>query len=45
MIDALYEAGAEVVVFDVFFDLSSWEDEDQALAEAIKRAGNVVLGF
>lgn len=40
-IDRLREAGAAVIVFDLFFEDS--RSEDQQLANAIRRAGNVVL--
>jgi adenylate cyclase len=46
LVDALHEAGASVIAFDVtFFEPDSrGPAEDEALAAAIKRAGNVVLG-
>jgi adenylate cyclase len=40
-IDRLREAGAAVIVFDLFFEES--RAQDQALADVIRRAGNVVL--
>ncbi len=40
-IDRLREAGAAVIVFDLFFE--EQRPEDQQFAEAIRRAGNVVL--
>lgn len=42
--DALTTAGAGTIVFDVMFDLPSEALDDAALAAAIHRAGNVVLG-
>ncbi len=41
LIDVLNAAGAAVIVFDVVFDQPTSEDE--VLAQAIQRAGNVVL--
>jgi adenylate cyclase len=41
--DALKQAGAAVIVFDVVFEYPSEKSEDDALADAIRRAGNVVL--
>ncbi len=43
LIGALKEAGAAVIAFDVVFDYSSEKKEDDALAEAIKKSGNVIL--
>ena len=43
LIDALKQAGAAVIVFDVVFDFPTEKIEDEALAQAIRRAGNVVL--
>ncbi|TAN48086.1 MAG: adenylate/guanylate cyclase domain-containing protein [Methylococcaceae bacterium] len=43
LIDRLSKAGAAVIAFDVIFAESSNPREDQQLAEAIKRAGTVVL--
>lgn len=43
LIDALKSAGAAVIAFDVIFAFPSDTKEDEALAGAIKRAGNVVL--
>ncbi len=40
-IDRLREAGAAAIVFDLFFEES--RPQDQPLADAIRRAGNVVL--
>lgn len=43
LIDALKQAGAAVIVFDVVFEFPTEQAEDEALAQAIRRAGNVVL--
>lgn len=43
LIDALKGAGAAVIAFDVIFAFPTDKNEDEALAGAIKRAGNVVL--
>ncbi|HVW18179.1 MAG TPA: adenylate/guanylate cyclase domain-containing protein [Solirubrobacteraceae bacterium] len=43
VIDALRRAGARVIAFDVQFTAPSTTSEDNALIEAIGRAGNVVL--
>ena len=43
LIDALAAAGAGVIAFDVLFEFPTDPAEDAALAEAIARAGNVVL--
>ena len=43
LIDALNAAGAAVIVFDVVFDYPTLKAEDDMLAQAIQRAGNVVL--
>jgi len=51
LVDALHRAGARVVMFDMLFDLPSSRGpfvngisrDDLAFADAIKRAGNVVL--
>ena len=43
LIDALSAAGAGVIAFDVLFEFPTDPAEDAALAEAIQRAGNVVL--
>jgi adenylate cyclase len=43
LIDALKQAGAAVIVFDVIFEFPTEKTEDEALARAIRRAGNVVL--
>jgi adenylate cyclase len=45
LVDQLAQAGARSIAFDVIFDAPSADpDEDQAFAEAIARAGNVILG-
>ncbi len=43
LIEALNRAGARVIVFDLYFAEPRSPEEDGALAEAIKKAGNVVL--
>ena len=43
LIDRLNASGAAVIAFDVIFAEASKGDDDQLFAEAIKRAGNVVL--
>jgi adenylate cyclase len=44
LIDQLVFAGATMIVFDVLFDMPARDPEDdKLLAEAIKRAGNVVM--
>ncbi|MDQ7814439.1 MAG: adenylate/guanylate cyclase domain-containing protein [Patescibacteria group bacterium] len=43
LIDRLKEAGARVIAYDVNFPEPSDETDDQALAESVKAAGNVVL--
>jgi adenylate cyclase len=52
LVDRLAEAGARVIAFDVVFSEASRHDEtvdlrseDEALALAIERSGNVVLSF
>jgi adenylate cyclase len=42
LVDSLAAAGAEAVAFDVFFEEP--REDDAQLADAIARAGNVVLG-
>jgi adenylate cyclase len=42
LVDSLTAAGAQAVAFDLFFDEP--RDDDAQLAEAIGKAGNVVLG-
>ena len=41
--DNLVKAGAAVIVFDVMFNESRSSEDDQLLARAISKAGNVVL--
>lgn len=41
--DKLKNAGAKVIAFDVLFAESTGEEGDRRFAEAIRRAGNVVL--
>ncbi len=43
LIEQLKAAGARVIAFDVLFAEPTQEEQDQALAEAIRRAGNVLL--
>ena len=43
LIDRLVEAGASVIVLDIFFAEARDDGNDAALASAIGRAGNVVL--
>jgi adenylate cyclase len=43
MIDALTDAGARVIGYDVTFSEASNPEEDQALADAIAQSGRVVL--
>ncbi|MGA2976097.1 MAG: adenylate/guanylate cyclase domain-containing protein [Spirochaetia bacterium] len=44
LVEALHEAGARTIVFDVIFDTSSQNPEDDTLfADAVRSAGNVVL--
>ncbi|THB79902.1 MAG: adenylate/guanylate cyclase domain-containing protein [Desulfobacteraceae bacterium] len=43
LIDALDKGGASVIAFDILFTETSETEADQALARAIKQAGNVVL--
>jgi adenylate cyclase len=43
LIDALSEAGARSIVFDVFFSEESNPEADTALEEALKRSGRVYL--
>jgi adenylate cyclase len=43
LIDKLSEQGAKVITFDVYFVDPSSTTEDNLLAEAIRKAGNVVL--
>ena len=43
LIRKMHEAGAAVVAFDVLFDHPTTKAQDEALASAIRDAGNVVL--
>ena len=43
LIQALIDAGASVIAFDVFFDKSRSTQDDHILAKVIGKAGNVVL--
>jgi adenylate cyclase len=43
LVDRLASAGARVIAFDIFFREAREATQDQALAEAIQRAGNVIL--
>jgi len=43
LITKLHEAGAKVIGYDVNFPEASDDTNDQALADALKKAGNVVL--
>ncbi len=43
LIDRLSKAGAAVIVFDMIFNEVQSSETDLALAEAIQRAGNVIL--
>ena len=43
LVEALSEAGAAVIVFDIVFAEPSEQGQDRYFAEAIARAGNVVL--
>lgn len=43
MIRKLSAAGAALVAFDVFFGASQSPEDDEALADAMRQAGNVVL--
>ena len=43
LIDRLTQAGASLIVFDVFFGEPSHPEDDRLLAEAIKKSGKVVL--
>jgi len=47
LVDRLAGAGASVIAFDIVFAEPSraGPEEDQALADALKRAGNAVLGY
>ena len=43
LVDRLADAGARVIAFDIFFREAREATQDQTLAEAIERAGNVIL--
>ena len=43
LIDALVHGGARTIVFDLLFDEPSVSEDDEALTDAVRRAGNVVL--
>ncbi len=43
LIHALNSSGAAVIGFDILFSEPSREDEDEAFADALKNAGNIVL--
>lgn len=43
LVDNLNRFGATVIVFDVIFDESRQAEQDQSFADAVRRAGNVVL--
>ena len=43
LIETLTRAGASVIVFDLYFAEPRSREDDEALAEAIKKAGNVIL--
>ena len=43
LVDALHRGGAAVIVFDVVFEDPGASSDDRTLAEAIRRAGTVVL--
>jgi len=43
LIDLLVAAGAEVIVFDVFFRQPKTPEQDARLAQAMRQAGNVVI--
>ena len=42
--ETLAKRGAAVMVFDLFFEQSGGNGEDRAFAEAMRKAGNVLLG-
>lgn len=45
LVDRLREGGARTIAFDILFDVpSSSTEDDEALAEAMAKAGTVVLG-
>lgn len=43
LIDQLAKEGASVIAFDMYFDESRSVEEDRTLANAVRKAGNVVL--
>jgi adenylate cyclase len=43
LVDRLVKYGAKVIAFDIFFAENKKQEDDQVLADAIGRAGNVVL--
>jgi adenylate cyclase len=43
LIDALVKGGARTIAFDLVFDQPSTPEDDQALADAVRRGGNVIL--
>jgi adenylate cyclase len=43
LLERLHRAGAAVIVFDIFFKRPQVLEQDQELATAIRRAGNVIL--
>ncbi len=43
LIDRLTEAGAALIVFDVFFHEARDDEQDARLAQAMSRAGNVLI--
>ena len=43
LIDRLADAGAAVIVFDIFFQQAREDGQDAALIKAVQKAGNVVL--
>jgi len=45
VVENLHAAGVALQVHDVVWRASRTEEEDRALVEAVRRAGNVVLGF
>jgi adenylate cyclase len=43
LVDALVRAGAQTIAFDLVFDQRSVPEDDARFADAVRRAGNVVL--
>ena len=43
LVNTLTEAGAEAIVFDIFFSEESEEESDRLFQEAIKKSGRVYL--